>query len=347
MSGGLAWYRSCDPAPSAARTLRRVARDVLLSWRPVPDVTGATVVMHSRRTFPALSWRGLHSEYHGFFSEFQSVLGALAFAEAGGAAAVRVDFHSPLYVDRERGPNWWTYYFRNDVMAVGPPAFSNREVQLDAVVTKYGRYGGFADLIQGRTPYFYPITFGISRSELHRIAATCVSPRSEICEEVARFKSAEFAAGAFVVGVHYRGTDATRGRMGRLTHYRTAPVPYQAYADEVRRVLETAAPRAFQIFLATDEIDCVDFMRREFGDRVIGVGDAPRVRAGQQGVHLDRTLAVSGYQKGKAALVDSLLLSSTDYLVKGRSNLSDASLVFSPSLPYSFLPDVPLPRASA
>jgi len=30
------------------------------------------------------------------------------------------------------------------------------------------------------------------------------------------------------------------------------------------------------------------------------------------------------------------LLSRASYLVKGRSNLSDASLAFSPQLPYSF-----------
>jgi hypothetical protein len=344
-----AWYRSSDPAPCVPRTFKRAARDVLLSWLPVPDVKGATVVVHSRRTFPVMTWRGLRSEYHGFFSEFQSVLGALAFAEAGGAAAVRVDFESPLYVDRNRGPNWWTYYFRDQVMPVGAPGSATHDVELDGVVTKYGRYGGFADLVQGKTPYLYPGTFGISRVELHRLATAFVSPRSEILEEVARFTSAEFHPGAFVVGLHYRGTDATAAQRwkGRLTHYRTAPVPYRTYADEVRRVIEQAAPPEFQVFVATDESDCFEFMRREFGDRVIGVGDAPRVRSGGQAVHLDRTLAVSGYQKGKSALVDSLLLSSTDYLVKGRSNLSDASLVFSPSLPYSFLPDVALPRAAA
>jgi hypothetical protein len=348
MSDSGAWYRSCDPPPRVARTLRRVARDVLRSWLPVPDVQGATIVMHSRRTFPVVTLRGVKSEYHGFFSEFQSVLGALAFAEAGGAAAVRVDFQSTLYVDPERGSNWWTYYFRDHVMAVGAEASSTREVDLNGVVTKYGRYGGFADLVQGKTPYLYPGTFGISRVELHRLLTAFVPVRSEICEEVARFRAAQFRPGAFVVGLHYRGTDATsKGWKGRLTHYRTAEVPYKTYADEVRRVIEKAAPRAFQVFVATDESDCFEFMQREFGDCVIGVGDAPRVRSGRQAVHLDRTLAVSGYQKGKSALVDSLLLASADYLVKGRSNLSDASLVFSPTLPYSFLPDVPLPRASA
>ena len=63
--------------------------------------------------------------------------------------------------------------------------------------------------------------------------------------------------------------------------------------------------------------------------------------AGGQAIHLDRTLPVSNYQKGKSALVDCLVLAATSYLVKGRSNLSDASLAFNPQLPYSFLPDVP------
>ncbi len=60
----------------------------------------------------------------------------------------------------------------------------------------------------------------------------------------------------------------------------------------------------------------------------------------RQAVHLDLTLPVSNYQKGKSALVDCLVLAATSYLVKGRSNLSDASLAFNPNLPYSFWPDV-------
>jgi hypothetical protein len=231
-------------------------------------------------------------------------------------------------------------------MPVGARTAASREVHLDRVVTKYGRYGGFADLVQGRTPYLYPISFGVSRSELHRLSRH-VSVRAEILDEVARFRSSHFNARAYIVGVHYRGTDATGGWTGRLTHRRTSHVPYQMYVDEVRRVLEKAAPGTFRVFVATDEADCLEFMQHEFGDRAISVADAPRVRSGSQGVHLDRTLPVSGYQKGKSALVDSLLLSSADYLVKGRSNLSDASLVFSPSLAYSFLPDVPLPHAAA
>jgi hypothetical protein len=81
-------------------------------------------------------------------------------------------------------------------------------------------------------------------------------------------------------------------------------------------------------------------MQREFGDRVCQFEGSPRVPAGGMAVHLDRHLPVSNYQKGRSALVDAMVLAATSYLVKGRSNLSDASLAFNQELPYSFCPDI-------
>ena len=145
---------------------------------------------------------------------------------------------------------------------------------------------------------------------------------------------------AFVVGVHYRGTDAVHDRwVGLLRHYRTTPTPYAEYAAEIRRILERAGPSRFQVFIATDESRFVDFMRQQFRDCVVAL-DAPRAGANGRAVHLDPTIAPAA--KGESAVLDALLLASTRYLVKGRSNLSDAALVFNPELPYSFHPDVPL-----
>ena len=299
------------------------------------------MVVYSRRTFPRVSWAGTHSEFHGFFSEFTSVLGALAYAASRGAAAVRVDFRSPLYVETDRGANWWTYFFENARMALDPErSLDGDEVHLDRVVTRYGRFGGFSDVVQGSTPYLYPMTYGIDRTTLNQLLRLHVHVRAEIRREVERFISTRFDPRAYVVGVHYRGTDATHHWTGALTHYRTRPLPYSAYADEVRATLDAATRSMFQVFVATDEIDFLEYMRREFGNRVIYVQESPRVPAQSRPIHLDRTLPVSNYQKGKSALVDCLVLAATSYLVKGRSNLSDASLVFNPQLPYSFCADV-------
>jgi hypothetical protein len=290
-----------------------------------------------------MSWRGLQSEYHGLFSEFHSVLGGLAYGETEGAAGVRVEFRSPLYLETERGPNWWTYFFEQADMMLAPKNDGRTPlVHLNNIVTKYGRYGGFSDVVQGSTPYLYPMTYGLCRLALHQLLTKHIRVRAEIREEATRFIASNFTPGAYVVGVHYRGTDATHNWTGAFKHYRTAPVPYRAYADEVTRVLEDAGASACQVFVATDERDFVDFMQREFGNRVCHFGGSPRAKAGGPPVHLDRHLSVSNYQKGKSALIDATLLAATNYLVKGRSNLSDASLAFNIALPYSFCPDVAL-----
>jgi hypothetical protein len=328
------WYRSeapLGPADAPRPSLSRAVRNWLRDRLPDPDVRGKRIVLYARQGFRRLSaWAGM-------FSEFHSVLGALAYAEARGASGVRVEFRSPIYLDRDRGPNWWTYFFTRAEMPVRVDADAEaEEIHLTAAVAKYGRHGGFCDLVNGPTPYLYPMTYGIGRDELSRLLRAHVELRPEIRDEASRIIANAFASDAFVVGVHYRGTDSTRGWAGALVDYRTSPVPYAVYAGEVRRVLERAAPRRHQIAVATDESDFVDFMRREFGQAVFCVADAPRVRAGGTAIHFNETLGVSNYQKGKSGLIDCLLLAATNYLVKGRSNLSDASLAFNPRLPYSF-----------
>jgi len=326
------WYRSNAPLapeemprPSATRAIRNWFRARL----PDPDVRDKTIVLYARR--------GLRKKtaWAGMFSEFHAVLGALAYAERRGAAGVRVDFRSALYVDRARGPNWWTYFFSQAEMPVRsePP---DGDVHLTKALSKYGRYGGFCDVVNGGTPYLYPMTYGVSRAELHRLVRAHVQVRTEIGDEVDRIVRDAFAPDAFVVGVHYRGTDSAHSVLGLLNDAHVGRVPYTTYGGEVRRAIAAAAPPRYQVVVATDETDFLDFMRREFGDEhVLYSEDAPRARAGGPPVHFDATLGVSNYRKGKAGLIDCLLLARSDYLVKGRSNLSDASLAFNADLPYS------------
>ena len=260
------------------------------------------MVLYSRRTFPRPSSNGVRSDFHGLFSEFHSVLGALAYGHAHGAAAVRVEFRSPLYAEPDRGPNWWTYFFESAEMHLVAPdssARSRSELHLNGIITKYGRYGGFSDVVGGPLAYLYPMTYGISLPALNRLLTAHVQVRPEIVEEAARLVSERFEPGAYVVGVHYRGTDATHTWTGAVTHYRTSPVPYQAYAEEVRQVLGAVSHRAAQVFVATDELEFLEYMRQEFGARVVWLDNAPRAPSGGQAIHLDRTLPVSNYQKGK------------------------------------------------
>lgn len=323
-----AWYRSGPsldappPADLARPTTGRRVRQWLRDRLPDPAVRDRTMVLYCRQGMRR------HTAWPGMFSEFFSVLGALHYGEARGAAALRVDFTSPHYLDPTRGPNWWTYFFERDVMPIGGRR-STGEVHLDRPWSKYGKYGGFGDRISGATPHMYPMTTGVPRQELHRLLTSHIQPKTEIAQKVDACAASWFEPGAYVVGVHYRGTDTAR-------HYPYYRIPYDAYADEVRAALESAAPSRFQVFVATDETDFVDFMCRQFPGRVVAAPEAPRVGPDDAPIHFNRTLAVSGYVKGESALVDCLLLARANYLVKGRSNLSDASLLVNARLPFSF-----------
>src|SRR5258705_2030890 len=184
MNGQEPWYRSASGAVSMPPSRLRAIRNRLRSWLPEPQVRGKVIVLESRRTFPALTPDGVRSEFHGLFSEFHSVLGALVYAGAHGAVGVRVDFRSPLYVDAGSGANWWSSFFERTTMPLAPTASDAAgEVRLGRVGAKYGRYGGFSDLVQGETAYLYPITYGIDRGTLHDLIEAHIVVRQEIRDE--------------------------------------------------------------------------------------------------------------------------------------------------------------------
>jgi hypothetical protein len=65
--------------------------------------------------------------------------------------------------------------------------------------------------------------------------------------------------------------------------------------------------------------------------------DSPRSGSGSTtGVHL-QTGVFSPFLLGETVVIDMLIMAHANYLVKGRSSVSEASLAFNPSLPYSLL----------
>lgn len=167
--------------------------------------------------------------------------------------------------------------------------------------------------------------------------------------------------GTIVLGVHYRGTDTAM-------HWPYFKVPYAQYSRKVRaarqRFLDAAAvaagyggpdggalaaaraagwvaPRVV-IFVATDEADFVTHMQEAFRAEAAGDGGrttvcsydgSPRMDPSQYDKQSDGLINMKGadtYMKGKSVLVDALLLAGARWLIKGRSNVSEFSLVFNP-----------------
>ena len=80
------------------------------------------------------------------------------------------------------------------------------EVHFDMRFKRYGKYGGFNHVIDGRTPGSYPLTYGVNRLGVNRLIQDFIRPVPAI-QKVVDGITQEMKAGDVTVGVHYRGTD--------------------------------------------------------------------------------------------------------------------------------------------
>jgi hypothetical protein len=147
--------------------------------------------------------------------------------------------------------------------------------------------------------------------------------RQDIAEEVDHFCARHFSPQG-VLGVHYRGTDKSA---------EAAPVSHEAVIQRIDAARGLLPPFE-RIFVSTDD---AGFLRRiadsPLGDMVIFRQDSYRAED-------DTPIHRSGrdmYDINRDALVNCLLLSRCDALVKTSSTLSSVSLLFNPSIPFLML----------
>lgn len=142
----------------------------------------------------------------------------------------------------------------------------------------------------------------------------------DILEEVDAFISRTLP-GESILGVHYRGTD----KAGE------APlVAKDRLLDQIRDVLKSR-PQLSIIFVSTDDQKIIDFLRKsDLPIPVVYREDAVRSQDGDQ---FHRKKEVSKSTVNRDAIVNMLLLSRCDFLLKTASILSDCSIVFNPEIP--------------
>ena len=133
------------------------------------------------------------------------------------------------------------------------------------------------------------------------------------------FAHQHFAPGR-TLGLHFRGTDKWT-EASKLEFESTVPF--------IHRCLQ-AYPSLDRLFVATDSQPYLDYIGRQFSNvQVICYADEMR-SSDDTGVHL--AAGGSHFQKGRDALLNCLLLSRCDVLLKTMSNLSGWAKVFNPRL---------------
>jgi len=240
----------------------------------------------------------------GLFASANLVLGQISLYENGrlpNCQGLMVDFNQyGLYYESNHGPNWWNYFFEPICLGetTSCPFFMSWEEGCDAFRAKSA----------------------LPRQEALALVKKHIRIQPHIRKKVESFIQEHFL-GAYIIGIHYRGTDKCS----------EAPrVDYNTVIAAARN--QIPQEKSYQIFVATDEKLFLEAMQQAFPFRIIA-RDAHR-SMGEAGVHFS---GYDGYQLGEEALTDCLLLSKCDLLIRTSSNLSLWSTYFQPDIPVILL----------
>lgn len=242
-------------------------------------------------------------ENSGMFSIFHDVLALLKYYDKGQYSGIEVDFQDHgLFYSEEHGNNWWTYYCE-------PIVYGKKDPK--NVVNK-----------AGDPPFVrrYEVEAHTTRLEAYQLIDKYIKFKPHITNKIDAFVDENFS-GYYVFGIHYRGTDK----------FKEAPrISYGELLEEISKDIEGHKDKKIKIFVATDEGEFIDYMKQIYGDKVCYYEGAARSADGTP-IHYNENN--DPYFLGEEAIIDSLLLSKTDYLFRTSSNLSLWSTFFSPDIP--------------
>lgn len=253
------------------------------------------------RTSPSLIYIG---KDNGMFSIFISTIAGISSYEKRLISGFKVDFGSQgLYYDPNRGPNWWNYYCEPICLGI-----------IDSSATiKVENMTNPAYVTVRQIEEYY------SREEINRLINSYIKYKPHIRKKVNEWVNKNFI-GHFVIGVHYRGTDK---------YLEVNPVPYQIMINTIQQKVEEHLQENLKIYVATDEAEFLDIMKTTFPGYVCCLEEAMRSTNGAP-IHYTTT---DPYKQGEEALLDALILSKTNLLIRTSSNLSLWSTYSNPQLP--------------
>lgn len=235
----------------------------------------------------------------GFFSTFNTVLGALYFYdESSECDGLIVDFkESGVFYDQDCGPNWWEYYFEPIRLGI-----------LDEIQRQFSE--------DDKIELSLFAQFEISGAQGNELIRKYIHLKSHVQQKIDAFVTAHFK-NSKIIGIHYRGTDKK---------IEASCVPYETVSAMLQSEIEDDD---VIFFVATDDALFLEHMHKEFSGRVCAI-DAIRSTDGKP-IHYPPSKHM--YKKGEDALLDCILLSKCTKLYKMASNLSDTSMKFNPTVP--------------
>ena len=282
----------------------------------------------------------LDSALHGFFAQVAHVLNALLYAERCNYSPVVVfgkeapDGANPYY-DHRYGDNSWEYCFER-VSEIDPGTLGSvdpeRLVRLtlsEILVLNYEDPNSIYLYPYHSTyhkAYFDPEWYRGQRTKAHRVIQDYIRVKPVVTDRVNEFFR-EHLEGRPALGLHLRGTDKRRVGNHRLLSRVVGPEKYRPFIDEFLEKHPEAS-----IFVATDQHQFIERLKTWYGDRVVSYASL-RSRGRGRGSNVFENPG-DGFRKASDVLIDALLLSRCDKLIKCTSAVGEFAMYLDPDKPW-------------
>jgi len=251
----------------------------------------------------------LNADSQGFFAQLNWCLYICNYCEAKKLTPYFI-LSGPAYVEIEKGKDWFSYFFHN------PSLTQEQEYRINNNAVHISRIKVITDLATSEfSALAFPMTIPYA-TELQR-RYMCI--QKHIQEKVDHYYLAHLE-GKVTLGLHYRGSDKIS----------EAPrTSWEAFRENMLSYLNNH-PQINSIFVASDEDKFTDFIETEFSELSVCYYE-DKIKSCRRIPPYKRD-NVSNYLKGEEALINSLLLSRCDHLLKTPSFLSAWSKIFNPEL---------------
>jgi len=207
------------------------------------------------------------------------------------------------YYDPEMGTNFWDQYFEPIVIG-----------------TIEGKGKHLSDELLER---HYDVIFGYpeNRWEINQYIEKYLKIKEPIPSDIDHYFNLHFKS-YNIIGVHYRGKDKLLQKKIKVDK-----VPYYSVIKEIDEQMNKSTKKT-KIFVATDDDEFLTFMKRNYPNQILYLEGISRDN--KKGIHYSEK--IGPYLKGYYALMDCLLLSKTDYLIRTSSTLNLFTCYLNPNL---------------
>jgi len=236
----------------------------------------------------------------GLFSCMASVIGFLDFLENNHANGTVV-FNEGVYLDKEYGINWWEYHFEPIVIG---------EMNSPNIIP-----------VSSPSLAIYTAT-NMPPERFCELYHRYIKPKKHILDKVNEFVDKNFKD-KFVIGVHYRGTDKQLTETNKITPQEVINLVLYQLSQ-----LDLKEKSNLTIFIATDEQKFLDLAIKNIPN-VVYQENAKRI-SGKEPLILGQQK--HSYQDSAYTVIDCLLLSKSNLLIRTNSNLSMTSMFINPTM---------------